>query len=72
MHMCYIYWYSVICLIPVLCLSRGEDISNISDHTNYCNVIACIVTVQLPMRVLHDVCYSYTSGGDDQSPNVVY
>ncbi len=25
----------------------------------------------LPMRVLHGVCYSYTSGGDDQSPNVV-
>jgi hypothetical protein len=87
MHMSYIYWYSVICLIPdelhllVLCympytgtLSIGEDIPNISDPdpTNYCIIVACTVTVQLPMRVLHGVCYSYTSGGDDQSPNVVY
>ncbi len=53
-------------------LSIGEDIPNISDPTKYYTRIACIVTVQLPMRVLHGVCYSYTSSGDDQSPNVVY
>ena len=53
-------------------LSIGEDIPSISDPTKYCIIIACTVTVQLPMRVLHGVCYSYTSGGDDQSPNVVY
>ncbi len=53
-------------------LSIGEDIPNISDPTKYCIIIACTVTVQLPMRVLHGVCYSYTSSGDDQSPNVVY
>jgi hypothetical protein len=52
-------------------LFSGEDVPNISDHTKYCIIIACTVTVQLPMRVLHGVCYSYTSGGDDQSPNVV-
>jgi hypothetical protein len=52
-------------------LSIGGDIPNISDPTN-CIIIACTVTVQLPMRVLH-VCYSYTSGGGgDESPNVVY
>jgi hypothetical protein len=58
-------------------LSRGEDIPNIniSDPTKYCTIIACTVTVQLPIRVLHGVCYSNTSAGDDrddQSPNVVY
>ncbi len=72
MHLSYISWYSVICLITWN-LSSGEDIPNISDPiTKYCIIIACTVTVQLPMRVLHGVCYSYTSGGDDQSPNVVY
>jgi hypothetical protein len=71
MHMSYISWYSVIPYTGTL--SRGEDILNIlSDPTKYCIIIACTVTVQLPMRVLHGVCYSYTSGGDDQSPNVVY
>ncbi len=53
-------------------LSIGEDIPSISDPTKYGIIIACTVTVQLPMRVLHGVCYSYTSSGDDQSPNVVY
>ncbi len=36
-------------------LSIGEDIPNISDPTKYCVIIACTVTVQLPMRVLHGV-----------------
>jgi hypothetical protein len=48
------------------------DIPSIPDYPKYCIIIACTVTVQLPMRVLHGKCYSYTSGGDDQSPNVVY
>jgi hypothetical protein len=50
----------------------GQDLLNIPDPTKYCIIIACNVAVQLPMRVLHGVCYSYTSGGDDQPPNVVY
>ncbi len=52
--------------------NKGEDIPSISDPTKYCIITARTVTVQLPMRVLHGVCYSYTSSGDDQSPNVVY
>ncbi len=59
--------------MPYTCtLSRGEDIPNISDPTKYFIIIARTVTVQLPMHVLHGVCSGYTSGGDDQSPNVVY
>jgi hypothetical protein len=74
MHLSYIYWYSVIiCLIPVTSLVEKVYLTpNISDPTKYCIIIACTVTVQLPMRVLQGVCYSYTSGGDDQSPNAVY
>ena len=34
-------------------------------------IIACTVTVQLPMRVLHGVRYSSTTGSDDQSLNEV-
>ena len=30
------------------------------------------VTVQLPMHVLHSICYGYTYSDDDQSSNVVY
>jgi hypothetical protein len=69
MHMNYIYWYSVIRLYRYSLHRR--DMPNISDPTEYFIIIAGTVTVQLPMRVLHGVCYSYTSGGDDQSPNVV-
>jgi hypothetical protein len=32
----------------------------------------CTVTVQLPMHVLHSICYGYTYSGDDQLPNVAY
>ena len=48
------------------------NIPSIPDCTKYRIIIACTVTVQLPMRVLHGRCYSCTSGGDDQSPNVVH
>ncbi len=51
-------------------LSIGEDLPNISDPTKYCIIIACTVTVQLPMRVLHGVCYTYTSSGDEQQIEV--
>ncbi len=37
------------------------NIPSIPDYTKYCIIIACTVTVQLPMLVLHGVCYSYTS-----------
>jgi hypothetical protein len=70
-HMSYISWYSVICLITGKSPYPG-NLPSIPDYTKYCFIIACAVTVQLPMRVLHGICYSYTSGGDDQSPNVVY
>jgi hypothetical protein len=58
-----------ICLITGISPYPG-NIPSIPDYTKYCIIIACTVTVQLPMRVLHGMCYSYTSGGDDQSPNV--
>ncbi len=72
-HMRYISWYSVI----LVCIitgnhSCGADLPSTSDYTKYCIIIACTVTIQLPVCALHGVCYSYTSGGDDQSPNVVY
>ncbi len=57
----------VICVITGTSSYPGNTPS-ILDYTKYCIIIACTVTVQLPMRVLHGMCYSYTSGGDDQSP----
>jgi hypothetical protein len=70
MHTSYISWYSLMCLITGN-LSCGEDIPSIPDYAKYYIIIACTVTVQLPIRVIHGVCYSYTSGGDDQPPNLV-
>ncbi len=63
--------FSVICVIIGKSPYPG-NIPSIPDYTKYRIVIACTVTVQLPMRVLHGMCYSCTSGGDDQSPNVVH
>ena len=61
---------------PVICIIGKSpypgNIPSIPDYTKYRIIIACTVTVQLPMRVLHGRCYSCTSGGDDQSPNVVH
>ncbi len=48
------------------------NIPSIPDYTKYRIIIACTVMVQLPMRVLHGMCYSCTSGGGDQSPNVIH
>ena len=48
------------------------NIPSVLDYAKYCIIITCTVTVLLPMRVLHSSCHCYTSGGDDQSPNVVY
>jgi hypothetical protein len=59
----------VICII--ISKSPSPYPGNIPSIPDYI-IIACTVTVQLPMRVLHGMCYSYTSGGGDQSPNVVY
>ena len=63
--------FSVICVIIGKSPYPG-NIPSIPDYTKYRIIIACTVTVQLPMRVLHGRCYSCTSGGDDQSPNVVH
>ena len=52
-------------------LSIGEDIPSISDPTKYCIIIACTVTVQLPMRVLHGMCHGRAPSGNDQLPKVV-
>ena len=68
--MSYISWYSVICLITGISPYPG-NIPSIRDYPKYCIIIACAVTVQLPMRVLHGMCYSYTSGGDDHVDNTV-
>ena len=63
--------FSVICVIIGKSPYPG-NIPSIPDYTKYRSIIACTVMVQLPMRVLHGMCYSCTSGGDDQSPNVVH
>ena len=63
--------FSVICVIIGKSPYPG-NIPSIPDYTKYRIIIACTVMVQLPMRVLHGMCYSCTSGGDDQSPNVVH
>ncbi len=63
--------FSVICVIIGKFPYPG-NIPSIPDYTKYHVIIACTVTVQLPMRVLDGMCYSCTSGGDDQSPNVVH
>ncbi len=67
--------FSVICVIIGKSPYPG-NIPSIPDYTKCRIIIACTVTVtvtiQLPMRVLHGMCYTCTSGGDDQSPNVVY
>ena len=63
--------FSVICVI-IGKSPYPENIPSIPDYTKYRIIIACTVMVQLPMRVLHGRCYSCTSGGDDQSPNVVH
>ncbi len=63
--------FSVICVIIGKSPYPG-NIPSIPDYTKYRIIIACTITVQLPMRVLHGMCYSCTSGGDDQSPNVVH
>ncbi len=34
-------------------------------------IIACTVTVQLPMHVLHDTCHGRAPSGNDQLPKVV-
>jgi hypothetical protein len=67
MHMSYISWYSVICLIPVL--SPVEKIyltSNISDPTKYCIIVACTVangTATHACLTWFTVCYSYEGEG---------
>ena len=63
--------YDTICVIIGKSPYPG-NIPSIPDCPKYCIIIAYTVTVLLPMRVLHGTCYSYTSGGDDQSPNVVH
>ncbi len=64
--------FSVICVIIGKSPYPG-NIPSIPDYTKYRIIIACTVTsVQLPMRVLHGLCYSCTSGGDDQSPKKVH
>jgi hypothetical protein len=62
----------VLCLITGN-LSHRDDIPDILDIPSTSTVSLCLyhsLTVQLPMHVLHSICYGYTYSGDDQSPNV--
>jgi hypothetical protein len=47
------------------------NIPSIPDYPKYRIIIACTVTVQLPMRVLHGMCHGRAPSGNDQLPTVV-
>jgi hypothetical protein len=62
--------FSVICVIIGKSPYPGI-IPSIPDYPKYRIIIACTVTVQLPMHVLHGMCYGRAPRGNDQLPKVV-
>jgi hypothetical protein len=62
--------FSVVCVIIGKSPYLG-NVPSIPDYTKYRIIIACTVTVQPPMRVLHDMCHGRAPSGNDQLPKVV-
>jgi hypothetical protein len=59
--------FSVISLCVIIGKSPYPgNIPSIPDYTKYRIIIACTVTVQLPMRVSHGMCHGRAPSGNDQ------
>ena len=62
--------------ILFICLITGsrsyrDDLPDALDYTKFSYHNICTVMVQLPMRVLHGMCYGRAPSGNDQLPKVV-
>ncbi len=62
--------FSVICVIIGKSPYPG-NIPSIPDYPKYHIILACTVTVQLPMCVLHGMCHGRAHSGKEQLPKVV-
>ena len=62
--------------ILFICLITGsrsyqDDLPDTLDYTKFSYRNICTVTVQLPIRVSHGMCYGRAPSGNDQLPKVV-